>query len=89
MYMEKEWFGGETLRDLFTRGACGYANARSAAAGGHDCGRTQYLQTYILTAFSIYSRGERVQHYLYLYLYSEWAGPNPEVGRVVLKWAWL
>ena len=27
-------------------------------------------------------RDEWVQHYLYLYLYSEWEGPNPEVGRV-------
>lgn len=53
--MEGEWFGGETLRDLFTRDARGYANTGSAAGGGHDCVRTQYLQTYILTAFSIYS----------------------------------
>ncbi len=26
---------------------------------------------------------------LYLYLYSDWAGPNLEVGRVVLNWAGL
>ncbi len=30
-----------------------------------------------------------VNHMNYLYLYSDWAGPNPEVGRVVLKWAGL
>jgi len=28
-------------------------------------------------------------HMNYLYLYSDWAGPKPEVGRVVLKWAGL
>ncbi len=27
-------------------------------------------------------RDERVQHYLYLYLYSDWAGPNREVGGI-------
>ena len=33
----------------------------------------------------ISSRDERVQHYLYLYLYMEWVGPNLDVGGACLE----